>query len=144
MQGKLFKDCSSLTEITLPVGTTYIAIDWFLNCSNLTTINNTHSVTRIRGLGSCSSLVSINTPALTAVEDWACQYCNSLTTIDLSHCTSIGYNSFLNCSSLDNIDLSSCITIEACAFYRCSGLTSVDLSTVTSIGPSAFYMCSSL
>ena len=64
LQANLFAGCTSLTEITLPVGTTWIGNSWFNNCSNLINIGNTQNVTSINGLGNCSSLVFIDTPGI--------------------------------------------------------------------------------
>ena len=143
----LLRGCSSLTEVTLPSGTPYIGQDMFYQCSNLVTINNTESVTRIQGLCSCSKLVSINTPNLTSVGNYGCSGCTLLSTIDTSNVTSIGNAGFQNCSSLTNVDLSSCTSIGSNAFNGCTQLTSVDLSNCSSLPGypgNAFSNCTSL
>ncbi|MBQ9993532.1 MAG: leucine-rich repeat domain-containing protein, partial [Clostridia bacterium] len=79
--GRTFKDCSSLTDITIPDSVTRI-FDWaFFGCSSLTGITIPDSVTSIGNLvfSSCSSLTYITIPDSVA---------------------SIGYRAFDGCCSL--------------------------------------------
>ena len=73
---------------------------------------------------SCSSLTSINLPALTTIS---------------------GYNAFYGCSSLTSINLPALTKISGGgAFYGCSPLTSINLPTLTTISSNAFSNCYSL
>ena len=125
--GDAFKDCSSLTSITLPNSVTSIGGDAFAGCSSLTSITIGNSVRSIgsSAFNSCSSLTSITLP-------------NSV--------TSIGNYAFSECSSLTSITLPNSVTsIGGSAFQYCSALTSVTLgNSVTSIGDGAFIGCSAL
>lgn len=92
----------------------------------------------------CSSLLSVDMPAATSIDDNAFNYCTSLTTVDLPSATSIGSNAFDGCNSLTTIDLPAATSIGANAFEMCDKLTTVDFPKATSIWYSAFNSCYSL
>ena len=108
------------------------------------------NITTISGSGlfyGCSSLTSINLPALTTISGSAFSSCSSLTSINLPALTTIsGNNAFSSCSSLTSINLPALTTISGNnAFYSCYSLTSINLPALTTIsGSSAFSSCSSL
>ena len=122
-----FKNCKSLTTISIPNNVATIGVSAFYFCVGLTSIDIPNSVTTIeRGaFYGCSGLTSINIP-------------NSV--------TSIGVYSFHGCSGLTSISIpNSVTTIEGGAFYGCSGLTSINIpNSVTSIEEGAFSFCSEL
>ena len=122
-----FKNCSSLTSVTIGNSVTIIGTWAFYNCSSLTSVTIPNSVTTI-GNGAfplCTSLKSITIP-------------NSVTII--------GAAAFINCISLTSITVPDSVTsIGNHAFKNCSSLTSVTIGNgVTSIGTSAFLNCDSL
>ena len=102
-----FKDCESLTSVTIPKGVTSIGRDAFFCCSSLTSITIPESVTSIgnAAFSSCSSLTSITIPeGVTWIENLTFYNCWSLTSITIPKgVTSIGEVAFLNCRSLTNI-----------------------------------------
>lgn len=104
-----FRNCISLTTISLPDSLTSIAGNAFYGCSSLTSINLPDSLTSIAGnaLNGCSSLTTINLPdSLTNIENNAFHSCSSLTTISLpDSLTSIGNNAFGGCTSLENVTI---------------------------------------
>ena len=109
-----FRDCSSLTTITLPNSITSIQDLAFCNCSSLTTITLPNSIMSI-GSGAfrdCSSLTTITLPnSITSIGSGAFSGCSSLTTITLPNSiTSIGSSAFSGCSSLTTITLPNSIT----------------------------------
>ena len=77
-----FRNCSSLTSITIPSSVTSIGDSAFRNCSSLTSITIPSSVTSIgdRAFMDCSSLTSLVIPAnVVIIGDFAFLYCDSLT-----------------------------------------------------------------
>ena len=156
-----FRNCSSLTSVTIPTGVTSIGD---------------------RACAYCSGLTSVTIPTgVTSIEDYAFYYCSGLTSVTIPNSvTSIGDYVFSNCSGLASINVASGNThyssidgvlynyvqdtlilcpeaktsvtipngvtsIGGSAFSDCSGLTSVTIpNSVTSIGDRAFAYCRGL
>ena len=79
-----FKNCSSLTSVTIPDSFTSIWSWAFSGCSSLTSVTIPDSVTSIGGnaFRGCSSLTSVTIPeSVTRIVDWAFYGCSSLTNI---------------------------------------------------------------
>jgi hypothetical protein len=79
-----FKNCSSLTSVTIPDSFTSIWSWAFSGCSSLTSVTIPDSVTSIGGnaFRGCSSLTSVTIPeSVTRIVDWAFDGCSSLTNI---------------------------------------------------------------
>ena len=97
---------------------------------------------------SCSSLTSINLPALTTISGYNAFYgCSSLTSINLPALTKIsGGSAFYGCYPLTSINLPALTTISSNGvFSSCSSLTSINLPALTTISDSStFASCSSL
>lgn len=119
-----FKNCSKLTEITIPSSVTSIEYFAFGSCGELTSINLPESVTSI-GVGafhSCKKLKEIILP---------------------SSVTSIGNSAFISCSELTEITIpNGVVSIEKDLFNACKKLTKITIpSSVTSMGNTAFSYC---
>lgn len=118
-----FRECTSLTSVTIPDGVTSIGQYAFYQCTRLTSITIPNGVTSISNnvFDRCSGLTSITIP-------------NSV--------TRIGGHAFWGCSSLTSVTIPSSVTfIFENAFSGCSSLTSVTIpNSVTLIGGNAFYM----
>lgn len=122
-----FKDCSSLTAITLPKGVTSIGYMAFNGCGSLTAISIPET--------------------LTSIEGWAFEGCSHLTSITLpENVESIGGGAFYGCSSLASINIPEKVTIIwDHTFYNCSSLTSIRLpKSLIIVHSYAFSGCSSL
>ncbi len=120
----VFRDCSSLTSITIPEGVTGIGEAAFWGCRHLTNI--------------------IIPEGVTSIGDYAFSGCSSLTSITIpENVTSIGNGAFRECSSLTSITIPEGITsIGDYAFSGCSSMTSIMIPVyVTSIGYQAFSSC---
>ena len=79
-----FKNCSSLTSITIPNGVTSIEEEAFYYCSRLTSITIPNSVTSIRAYAfcGCDRLTSITIPnSVTSIRTAAFISCNRLTSV---------------------------------------------------------------
>ncbi len=145
-----FRNCDSLTSISIPDSVTTID-DWaFIGCTGLTSISIPDSVTSIgkAAFSDCTSLTSISIPdSVTAIGDWAFDYCTNLTSISISDSvTSIGDRAFACCTSLTSISIPDSVTsIGSDAFRNCINLTSISIpGSGTSIGSEAFLNCTSL
>ena len=118
-----FRNCSSLTSVTIPNSVTSIGDGAFDVCSSLTSVtigNGVTSIGRLLFFG-CSSLTSVTIG-------------NSV--------TSIGYEAFLSCSSLTSVTIPNSVTsIEEKAFRNCYGLTSITLPENATISTNAFLGC---
>lgn len=103
----VFKSCSQLTSVNLPLATS-VGSGAFNSCYQLTSIN-LPSVTSIgtNAFSSCSKLTSVNVPNVTSVGSNSFSYCSELKSIDLPLVTSAGNNVFYNCSKL------SCVIFRA-------------------------------
>ena len=145
-----FENCSSLTSVTIPNSVTSIGASAFQNCSSLTSVTIPNSVTSIGNYAfqNCSSLTSVTIPnSVTSIGNYAFRDCSSLTSVTIPNSvTFIGWEVFKNCSSLTSVTIPNSVTsIRTSAFRDCSSLTSITIpNSVTSIGTSAFYGCDGL
>ena len=100
-----FKDCSSLTKITIPKGVTSIREGAFWNCSNLIEITIPKGVTSIRqaAFWNCTNLIEIIIPeGVTKISNAAFNGCNNLTKLIIpSSVTEIEGSSLSNSSKLN-------------------------------------------
>ena len=166
IDGDAFRDCNSLTNVTIGNSVISIGSSAFRGCSSLTSItipfvgatfngtSNTH-FGYIFGASSYfdnssyvpSSLKSVVITGGSSIGSSAFRGCSSLTNITIpDSVTSIGQHAFFSCSSLTSITIPDSVTsIWNSAFSGCSSLTSITIpDSVTSIGDYVFYNCSSL
>ncbi|MGN0638771.1 MAG: leucine-rich repeat protein [Huintestinicola sp.] len=145
-----FKECKSLTSVTIPDSVTSIGKYAFWRCESLSSITIPNNV---RVIGSfafsfCSSLTSITIPdSVTDIGKDAFYYCDHLTSIAIpDSVTDIGESTFAHCRRLKSITIPNNVkSIGYEAFYNCNSLTSIIIpNSVTSIGDEAFAVCDSL
>ena len=167
-----FKECRSLTSVTIPNSVISIAYEAFNNCSGLISVTIPNSVTMIgdRAFASCGSLTSVAIPNLvisigqetfydcsgltsvtipnsvTMIGDRAFFSCSSLTSVNIPNSVQyIGKATFYNCGFTSITNPNSVIGIDDSAFTYCDGLISVTIpNSVTSISNSAFSYCNNL
>ena len=151
-----FRDCSSLTSVTIGDSLTTIGEGAFYCCSSLTSIIIPDSVTTIGvgAFGLCESLTSITIPdSVTTIGVEAFCYCSSLTSVTIpDSVTTIGERAFLVCSSLREFngkyasEDGKCLIIDGILnSFAPAGLTEYTIpDSVTTIGYAAFLDCSSL
>lgn len=169
-----FKDCETLTGITIPESVESIGDSAFSGCTNLGAGNTSANMTRVfrapapfrsgepsivipdgvKSIGkyafqNCTSLTSITIPdSVKSIGEGAFQGCINLSSIDIPEesVTVIGANAFDGCASLTSVTIPDGVTsIDAYAFAGCDHLTEVVIpGTVTSIGQYAFENCENL
>ena len=145
-----FKDCSSLTTITIPDSVTSIGSYAFCGCTRLKSITIPDSVTYIgsSAFRGCVSLKSITIPDdVTSIGEYVFYGCSSLTSVTIGNSVAnIGNSAFEGCSRLTSMTIPESVTIIGnYAFDDCTGLTSITIpDSVTSIAYSAFRGCTEM
>ena len=100
-----FKDCTSITTVTIPEGVKTIGSDAFLRCTSLTDVTIPAGVKNIgyHAFEGCTSLKTVTIPeGLSNICLFAFSGCTDLTSVRLpkSSYTSIGGNAFEKCPNL--------------------------------------------
>ena len=145
-----FKDCASLTNVTISNTVTFIGWEAFSNCTALTSVTIPDSVVVIgsSAFHNCTSLENIVIPnSVIKIQGGAFANCTSLTDITLPNSlVDIGGNAFWSCSGLTNIVIpDSVANIGDNAFMGCTGLTSVTIGkSATTVRGTPFNGCTSL
>ena len=145
-----FRECTTMTSVTIPDSVTKIDTSAFARCSNLTTVTIPDSVLSLGSdaFHNCTSLSSVTIGnGVTQIPAGVFDGCSSLTSVTLGNSvTEIGNEAFRNCAKLTAMDIPEGVTrIGDEAFSGCTKLTSVDFpDSVTTIGEKAFFNCSKL
>ena len=145
-----FKECESLTSVTIPSSVTSLGDYCFFYCSSLTNITIPSSVTSLGSscFSACKSLTSITIPSsVTSLSENCFRDCRSLTSITIpSSVTSLGEACFYDCYGLTRITIPSSVTSLGLDCFRdCRSLTSITIpSSVTSLGLDCFSGCTNL
>ena len=154
---------STLKEVKI-TRTTSIGDYAFYNCSSLTNIDISETVTNIGdyAFAGCNSMITINLPnSVRRIGANAFADCENLRSMVLpfigngtNNVTYLGYlfgadsandNSKYVPSTLKEVIITKATSIGDYAFYNCSNLTNIEISnTATSIGKNAFSGCSSM
>ena len=169
----VFRNCSSLTEVTIPDSMTSIAFGMFEECRNLKKVTVPNSITSIgsSAFSGCTSLSEVIIPnGVKMIAEYAFYNCTNLSKVTIpDSVTTIGGGAFGNTKWLENkqkenplviinhilIDGSTCsgavvipddVTyIPNAAFSECTGMIKVTIpGSVTTIGLSAFRACTGL
>ena len=109
--GGMFKNCTSLSIVTIPNNITTIPSHMLEGCTSLTSLTIPDSVTKIDmyAFQGCTNLTNVNIPSnISIIDGSAFQNCSSLQEVVIPNTiSSIGQQAFRGCTSLTSI------TIEA-------------------------------
>ncbi|MBC3796569.1 leucine-rich repeat protein [Acetobacterium tundrae] len=143
--GAVITDKTTVTHLYAADEVTSIGSSAFRDCSSLTTVD----LPAVISIGSaafarCSGLTTVNLPVATSIGVVAFYSCNALTTVNMPKVTTIGEEAFNGCKELITVNLPAATSIRDNAFAGCSGLVTVYLPAATSIGKEAFNGCQAL
>ena len=147
-----FYGCSSIEEVWLPAGITFIPYSVFFQCSSLKTLHTEGVITQIGGaaFSSCTSLESFpeDCATLTNIQASGFFNCASLKKVVLtSKLTTLAKSAFSGCAGLEEVEIEEGVgnlTVDS-IFKDCSGLKKVTLPKLTTVIPvSTFEGCTSL
>ena len=141
-----FQNCTSLTEVTLPVTLTTIQQQAFAGCTSLQTVNFPESITTIKFNAFRNTALSgeINLPNLTSIERAVFMQTKITRVVSLGQLVTLQGSDmqgvFSNCTSLTNVTLPSTLReIQNYTFANCTSLTTINLpSAITIIKTFAF------
>ncbi|MBR4200312.1 MAG: leucine-rich repeat domain-containing protein, partial [Oscillospiraceae bacterium] len=145
-----FKDCTQLTDITIPNSVTRFGDEVFRGCSALTKVNIPSGISIIPygTFRDCQKLTQITLPkSVTVLDDFAFYGCTALESIQIpDHVEKIGNFTFKECEALSEVTLpDSTVEIGEYAFYGCSQLKEIILlKSIENIEDTAFEECPNL
>ena len=144
-----FKDCTSLTNVTIPKSIIKMGEDLFLGCSNLDSVylcnvsdRSDSSKLRISSDGTIPKLFFFDEQSKT-IND----YTGSVTEVKIPSKINgvdvrvVGYGAFMDCTELTSVEIpDGVISISINAFRNCPSLESIKIpESVSFIGSSAFW-----
>ena len=144
------KFCTSLTNVIIESGPTYLSEEMFRGCTNLSSVTIPDSVKNIgkSAFYGCMTLASIELPdSITTINDSAFYNCSTLSSVIIPDSVkSIGSSVFESCKVLTTISIPDSVESLGTGVFRdCTSLTSVSLPDIPSaINSYMFYGCTSL
>ncbi len=123
----IFENCTALTtaEISQSSNTYSISVSCFRDCTSLTSVTIANESTSIlaNAFNGCTALTSVTLPStVTSISSSAFRQCTSLQTIDISNVTNIDDYAFTDCTALTSVDISSIEDVGYETFYGCNNL----------------------
>lgn len=146
VEGYTEKDLTeqTYTVVNLNNSASFVASNAFSGKNTLLTVNLPNcTVVNNGGFRNCRNLSQVSLPVCESIGNFAFQQV-SLSVIDLPECTYIGSGVFGNCTYLTQANLPKCTTLMDNAFESCTALTQVNIPECTSIVDYAFNSCLTL
>ena len=144
----LFKNCSGLTEITIPDTVSAIGISAFDTCRNLKKVTLPDSLTEIGNnvFNECVSLNSVTLPDHLETIGYYAFEDTAITEINIPASLKTAQQPFYACKTLNKVTFADGIkSIPENLFKNCSGLTEITIpDSVAEIGNNAFNGCGNL
>ncbi len=147
---ELFRECSTLTSVTIPASVERLGYSSFYKCTALTSVEfqGTALTELPKSLFSgCSSLPSIMIPeGVELIDEYAFNDCTQLAYVDVPETVQrIKTSAFAYCSALTDIQLPQTMTEIGSDAFQTSGLLSIRIPEgVTKLDIGLFYYCRSL
>ena len=129
-----FMDNTSITQVAIPEGVTYIGDAAFCGCTNLVEVAIPDSVQTIgnEAFCDCSRLGRIDLPyGLKTLDEEVLSGCSKLTSIEIPETvTTIGWRAFAGCSNLRSINIPASVSqISNVAFMNCEWLEDITVDS---------------
>ena len=144
-----FKNCTSLTSVSIPNSVMTISAYAFYGCRYITGVIIPNSITCIQNnaFTNCEALTNVRIPdSVTTIEIGAFSSCNSLENISLGKGLKYIQSQAFSSCAITSIEIpNSVVSIGWQAFYNCESLTYISIpASVTSIGSDPFTYCTNL
>lgn len=146
LNNSVFKSCTALEYIELPMNMTEIGKNLFFECTSLKSITIPANVTEIKAnaFEGCIALEEVVLgDKLQVIDREAFYNCSSLKSMVIPETvTELGRNVFAGCLSMGSLKLNAHQIIGEYAFSDCDALETIDVPEgVTEIGDGAFAYC---
>jgi hypothetical protein len=138
-----FYGCTNLTSVTILNSSSYLQINCFRDCYNLSRLNsdvdgicnlpNNLAEIMDSSFYNCASFSNLTIPnSVTKIRTWAFQNCTNLTSVNIPNSvTFIGQGAFRNCTSLTSCTIGSGVrTIDSRPFLDCTNLSSIIINAI--------------
>lgn len=142
-----FKDCTALTQITIPDSIETIGVQAFMGCTNLIDViisgNSNLNIISAEAFSSCGKLENINLPStLNIIANRAFEYCNNISNFILPYnLTHIGDEAFIY-TAITSINLPESLISLGSEAFAWSQLTSIEIpSSITTLSDYALENC---
>ncbi|MEI6795814.1 MAG: leucine-rich repeat domain-containing protein [Methanomassiliicoccales archaeon] len=148
--GAAFLNCTSLTSVTMSSSITSIGGAAFQGCTALASMTISGTVASIgnSAFQACTALTAVSIPnGVISLGNRAFYVCTALTSVAMgSGVASIGAQAFQGCTALASLGIGGgVISIGNNAFQACTALISVSIpNRVSFIDSNAFYQCAAL
>lgn len=147
INANIFKNCPSITSVTVENDGVVIGNEAFRDCSSIAalTIKGDDIVIGSGAFRDCSSVAALTIEGDgIEIDVSAFTGCSALSTLVIPNGTTVQRDAFSFCGSMTNATIGSDVNLVRGAFWECHSLKSVTIGKGTSIGEYMFGHCTSL